>query len=72
MSNVPYYTDDPKMTAFDGHIMEAKLGIVGHAFGLEDGWGKARFEGILEYIVQHNRFGNAVVAHIALTVPFDY
>ena len=27
---------------------------------------------ILEYVVQHNRFGNAVIAQAALTVPFDY
>ena len=69
---VDYYTDDPKMSAFDGHLMEAKLGILGEAFGLDGNWGRARFEGILEYIIQHNRFGNAGVAHVALTVPFDY
>ncbi len=69
---VPYLTDDPKMSAFDGHIMEAKLGILGEAFDLDGRWAGARFEGILEYIIQHNRFGNAVEAHVALTLPFDY
>jgi hypothetical protein len=24
------------------------------------------------YIIQHNRFGNAVEAHVAVTVPFEY
>ena len=67
-----YLTDDPKMSPFDGHLLEAKLGILGETFGLDGRWAGARFEGILEYIVQHNRFGNAVVAHAALTVPFDY
>lgn len=67
-----YVTDDPKMSPFDGHSLEAKLGILGEVFGLEGRWAGARIEGILEYIVQHNRFGNAVVAHAALTVPFDY
>ncbi|HUS27739.1 MAG TPA: DUF3570 domain-containing protein [Kofleriaceae bacterium] len=67
-----YLTDDPKMTAFDGHLMEAKLGILGETFGLNGRWAGARIEGILEYIVQNNRFGNAVVAHASLTVPFDY
>lgn len=68
----PYLTDDPKMSAFDGHVMEAKLGIFGEAFGLDGRWAGARFEGILEYIIQHNRFGNAVEAHVALTLPFSY
>ena len=27
---------------------------------------------IVEYIVQNNRFGNAVEAHVAVSVPFDY
>ena len=35
-------------------------------------WAAARFEGILQDIVQHHRFGNANIAHVALTVPFDY
>ena len=60
------------MSPYDGHLMEAKLGILGETFGLEGRWAGARFEGILEYIVQHNRFGNAVVAHAALTLPFEY
>lgn len=68
----PYVTDDPKMSAFDGHILEAKLGVFGEAFELGGRWAGARFEGILEYVIQHNRFGNAVVAHVALTLPFEY
>lgn len=68
----PYVTDDPKMSAFDGHIMEAKLGVFGEEFNLGGRWAGARFEGILEYVIQHNRFGNAVVAHVALTLPLDY
>jgi hypothetical protein len=35
-------------------------------------WGDARFEGVLEYIVQHNAFGNAVEAQIAVALPFSY
>jgi hypothetical protein len=72
MNPTPFFSDDPKMSAFDGHILEAKLGVLGEAFELDGKWAGARFEGVLEYIIQHNRFGNAVVAHVALTVPFDY
>ena len=68
----PYVTDDPKMSPFDGETIEAKLGVFGEAFDLDGRWAGARFEGILEYIVQHNRFGNAVVAHVALTLPLEY
>ena len=68
----PYVTDDPKMSAFDGHILQAKLGIFGEAFDLDGRWAGARFEGIMEYVIQHNRFGNAVVAHVALTLPLSY
>ena len=71
-SMVEYLTDDPKMSPFDGHVIEAKLGLLGETFDLGGRWAGTRFEGILEYIVQHNRFGNAVVAHVAITVPFDY
>jgi hypothetical protein len=70
--SLQYITDDPKMSAFDGHLMEAKLAILGETFGLGGRWAGARFEGIIQYIVQNNRFGNAVVAHAALTLPFEY
>jgi len=71
-STVEYLTDDPKMSPFDGHVIEAKLGLLGETFDFGGRWAGTRFEGIIEYIVQHNRFGNAVVAHVAITVPFDY
>lgn len=70
--SLQYVTDDPKMSAYDGHLLEAKLGVLGETFGFEGRWAGARFEGILEYIIQNNRFGNAVVAHAALTLPFEY
>ena len=69
---IEYVTDDPKMSAYDGHMLEAKLGVLGEEFSLGGKWAGARIEGVLEYIIQHNRFGDAVVAHVALTVPFNY
>jgi hypothetical protein len=67
-----YLSDDVKLSSFTGHTFEAKLGILGETFGMSGRWAGARFEGILEYVVQHNRFGNAIIAHVALTVPFEY
>jgi len=67
-----YVSDDVKLSSFDGYTLLAKLGVFGEAFELTGRWAGARIEGILEYTIQHNRFGNAVVAHVALTVPFVY
>jgi uncharacterized protein DUF3570 len=67
-----FVTDDPKLSSFNGYTMEAKLGVLGEAFELTGRWAGARLEGILEYTVQHNRFGNAVIAHVALTIPLLY
>jgi hypothetical protein len=65
-------TDDVKLSRFTSHTFEAKLGVLGEAVGLDGRWAGARFEGILQYLVQQNRFGNAVVAHVALTFPLEY
>src|SRR5262249_38235117 len=67
-----YVTDDVKLSSFSGYTVEAKLGVLGSAFPLDGRWAATRFEAILEYAVQHNRFGNAVIAHVAVTIPFDY
>lgn len=67
-----YLSDDVKLAKYTSHTLEAKLGMLGEAFDLGGRWAGARFEGILAYVVQHNRFGNAIIAHLALTVPFDY
>ena len=68
----PYLSDDVKLSEFTTHTFEAKLGILGEAFGLEGRWSGARIEGILSYVAQGNRFGNAIIAHVALTVPLSY
>ena len=68
----PYFSDDPKLTKFDGHSFEAKLGVAGEAFDLHGVWAGARFEGILAYVIQHNQFGNAAIAQLSVSVPFEY
>ena len=67
-----FVTDDPKLSTFTGHTFEGKIGVRGEQFQLPGLWAGARFEGMFEYDIQHNRFGNAVVAHVALTLPFRY
>jgi hypothetical protein len=67
-----FVSDDVKLSSFSGHTIEGKVGVLGEAFGFGGRWAAARFESILEYVIQHNRFGNAVVAHVALTLPFTY
>lgn len=67
-----FLSDDVKLSSTSTHTLEAKLGVLGSAFELEGKWGNTRFEGVLQYVVQYNRFGNAIVAHVGLTVPLDY
>jgi hypothetical protein len=67
-----FVTDDVKLSSFTGHTFEGKLGVLGEQFELPGMWAGARFEGMFEYDVQHNRYGNAVVAHVALILPFSY
>jgi hypothetical protein len=67
-----FLSDDVKLSKFTSHTIEAKLGLLGEVFELPDRWASARFETILQYVVQNNRFGNAVVAHAALTIPYTY
>ena len=66
----PFLTDDVKLSRFTTKTLEAKLAVHGDTFGIEGRWGAARLEGMLQYVVQDNRFGNAVIAHVAVTVPF--
>jgi hypothetical protein len=68
----PFVSDDVKLSSFTGYTFEAKLGVLGEAFQLPGRWAGTRFEGMLNYTAQHNRFGNAVIAHVAVTIPFEY
>jgi hypothetical protein len=67
-----YLSDDVKLSEFTTHTLEAKLGVLGEVLGLPARWAGARVEAILQYVIQNNRFGNAIVAHAALTIPFLY
>lgn len=68
-----FISDDVKLADFSTHLIEGKLGVYGEQFGFEDvRWAGARIETILQYVAQQNRFGNAIIAQLALTVPFEY
>jgi hypothetical protein len=68
----PYVTDDVKLSKFTTHTIGFKVGVLGEVFGLEGDLEGARAELLVEYVDQNNRFGNAVTAHAALTLPFSY
>jgi hypothetical protein len=67
-----FISDDEKLTAFDSHTVGAQLEVAGEALGLTGRSAGLRGQLVIEYIAQDNDFGNAVTAHAALTVPFEY
>lgn len=67
-----YLSDDEKLVGFTSHTMEAKLAVRGEVLGFGGRLGQSRGELLLQYVDQNNRFGNAISAQVALTVPFTY
>jgi hypothetical protein len=67
----PYLTSDVKLSSFTTHTigleLQSALTHIGEVTGLLRG---ARLELVLEYVVQRNRLGNAVVLQTALAMPF--
>ena len=68
----PFLSDDEKLSQFDNHSVAMKFVVTGATFGFEDQLEQVQGELIIEYNVQHNAFGNAGIAHAALTIPFEY
>jgi hypothetical protein len=68
----PFLTDDPKLAAMTTHVIGGKIELTLAALGFDGLTGRMRTELLLEYLIQNNRFGNAIHAQFALTVPFDY
>lgn len=68
----PFPSDDEKLTAFDSHTVGAQLEVAGEALGLTGPTATTRGQLVLEYVDQNNRFGNALIAHVALILPFEY
>jgi hypothetical protein len=67
-----YRSDDEKLTEFTTHTIEGRVALFGELFGLCDEWAEARGELLVQYIDQNNRFGNAIAAQLALTLPLTY
>lgn len=67
-----YVTDDEKLSSFTTQTIEGRFAVLGEAFGLCGDWAEARGEVLVQYIDQNNRFGNAIAAQLALTLPFTY
>jgi hypothetical protein len=67
-----YLSDDEKLSAFTTHTIEGRFALLGEALGLGGLLGESRGELMIQYIDQNNRFGNAIAAQVALTVPFTY
>jgi hypothetical protein len=68
----PYLTDDPKLAPMTTHILGGKVELALAAVGFQGFSGRVRTELLVEYLFQDDRFGNAVHAELAITVPFEY
>ncbi len=68
----PYFTADPKMTAFDAHMLGAQalvhLGFLERS-ALDFAW-QATLELGVDYVWRTNRYGNGIIAQAALRIPF--
>jgi len=72
LDGLEYYTRDAKLSRLTTHTIEFRVGTLLGALGVPGNLADARAEVIVEYIAQSSSFGNAGVAHVALTVPFEY
>jgi hypothetical protein len=68
----PFLTDDVKLSAYDTHVIGVKLDSPLAAIGLCSRQTQGvRVDFTAEYVVQHNRYGNAFVGGLGLTVPVN-
>ena len=67
-----FAADDPKLDAFLTHTLGITLGSELSTFGVTGTSAKWRAELTFEYINQTNRYGDALVGQVAVSVPFKY
>jgi Protein of unknown function (DUF3570) len=74
------FSADYKLSRFSQHTIGMKFAVTGATFGFEDRMGEVRGEVVLEYDIRRqphedqypSSFGNAGVAHVAVTIPLEY
>jgi hypothetical protein len=71
-ATLEFLSDDIKLSKFDSHTLGASFETQGDVIGFTGWLGTLRGQIVIEYVAQDNRFGNALVAHAALSVPFEY
>jgi hypothetical protein len=67
----PFITDDIKLSSYDGQTFGVKLDAPLALLGLRGREGGVRIDLVAEYAIQNNRFGNAVVGGLGVTVPVE-
>jgi hypothetical protein len=68
--DAPLATDDPKLTAFDSHTLGFAFDLGLDTLGAGGRLGTMRLDILFNYVIQNNRFGNAVVLQTGLAIPF--
>lgn len=65
-------TADPKMSQFESHLvgLNTRLQLAFLENSFLDFMHRGSFDLTFEYLVQNNRFGNAVIAQVGLDLPF--
>jgi hypothetical protein len=65
----PYLTDDVKLSAYDTQTFGLKVDVPWALLGVRGPQGDVRVDLLAEYVIQNNRYGNAVVGGLGVTVP---
>jgi hypothetical protein len=65
----PYVTEDVKLSAFTASTYEARLEFPLAKLGVRGRPGDLRFDLSLAYVVQNNRYGNAVQGQFGVAIP---
>ncbi|RMH41918.1 MAG: DUF3570 domain-containing protein, partial [Deltaproteobacteria bacterium] len=67
-----YRTDDPKLGAFSTHTAGAAIEAPLARLGATGELAAVRGQVVVEYVRQNNRYGDAIVAQVACTIPLTY